>query len=57
MRLRFLLPPALLLAFAAGCDRVLQTEPTTALPQSQMIVDPTTAQAASQSVRTSRGRM
>jgi hypothetical protein len=46
MRLRILLPSALLLASAAGCDRVLQTEPTTALPQSQMIVDPATAQAA-----------
>jgi starch-binding outer membrane protein, SusD/RagB family len=45
MRLR-LFPAALLAAAAAaGCDDVLQTEPVTSLPQSQMIVDAATAQA------------
>ncbi len=40
---------ALLLAAAlatGGCDRVLETEPRAALPQSQMIVDAATASAA-----------
>jgi len=46
MKLRHLLAAALLVAAAAGCDDVLQTEPTTALPQDQMIVDAATARAA-----------
>jgi hypothetical protein len=46
MKLRHLLSAALLVAAAAGCDDVLQTEPTTALPQDQMIVDAATARAA-----------
>jgi hypothetical protein len=47
MSLRHLRALALLpLLGAAACDRVLETEPATALPQSQMIVDAPTAQAA-----------
>jgi hypothetical protein len=45
MRLRLLLAAGLL-AGAAACDNVLQTEPVTSLPQDQMIVDAATAQAA-----------
>ena len=45
MRLRILLPAALLVA-SAGCDEVLQTEPTTSLSSTQMIVDGPTARAA-----------
>jgi hypothetical protein len=45
MKLRILLPSALLL-LAAGCDKVLETEPTTSLSAEQMIVDAATARAA-----------
>ena len=53
MRPRLLLPPALLRLTAlaaclatAGCDRVLETEPETLLPQGQAIADAATARAA-----------
>jgi hypothetical protein len=46
MRLRLLLPAALLATGAAACDDHLQTEPVTQLPQDQMILDAATAQAA-----------
>lgn len=45
MRIRILLPAALLVA-SAGCDDVLQTEPTTSLSSTQMIIDGPTARAA-----------
>ena len=46
MRIRHLLPAALLLAGTAACNDLLQTEPVVALPQDQMISDAATAQAA-----------
>lgn len=45
MRLRLLLP-ALLLGLAAGCDSVLQTEPSDQLPSETAIVDGPTAHSA-----------
>lgn len=45
MRMRLILP-AMLLVASAGCDGVLQTEPTTSLSSTQMIVDGPTARAA-----------
>jgi hypothetical protein len=45
MKTRFLIPVALLLA-AAGCDKVLQTDPTTQVPADRLITDAVTAQAA-----------
>ena len=46
MRSRSLLLSAAALLAVAGCDRVLDTEPETSLPQTEMIVDAATAQAA-----------
>ena len=46
MRSRSLLLCAASLLAVAGCDRVLDTEPETSLPQTEMIVDAATAQAA-----------
>jgi hypothetical protein len=45
MKIQFILPVAVLVA-AAGCDSVLETEPTTSLSSTQMIVDGPTARAA-----------
>jgi hypothetical protein len=45
MRLRFLMPAALLLA-AAGCDSTLTTQPADRVPADQAIVDASTARAA-----------
>jgi hypothetical protein len=45
MRLRFLMPAALLAA-AAGCDHALTTEPVDRVPAEQAIVDAPTARAA-----------
>ena len=45
MKIRFLIPAALLTA-STGCDKALETEPTTSLSASQMIVDAPTARAA-----------
>lgn len=45
MKTRIILPAALLVA-SIGCDSVLQTEPTTSLSSTQMIVDGPTARAA-----------
>jgi hypothetical protein len=45
MKIKFILPAAFLVA-AIGCDSVLETEPTTSLSSTQMIVDAATARAA-----------
>ena len=45
MRLRFLMPAALLFA-AAGCDSTLTTQPADRVPADQVIVDASTARAA-----------
>jgi hypothetical protein len=45
MRIRYLLS-ATLIAVATGCDRALETEPTTQLSAEQMITDAATARAA-----------
>jgi hypothetical protein len=45
MRLRFLMPAALLIA-AAGCDSTLTTQPADRVPADQVIVDASTARAA-----------
>jgi hypothetical protein len=45
MKTRYLLPTVLLLA-AVGCDKVLQTEPTTSLPGEEQIIDAATARAS-----------
>jgi hypothetical protein len=45
MRLRFLMPAALLIA-AAGCDSTLTTQPADRVPAEQVIVDASTARAA-----------
>lgn len=46
MRFRTLIPLALLATSVAACDRVLQTEPPSAIPGDKEIVDAATAQAA-----------
>ena len=47
MKIRYLTPAALLAALAlGGCDKVLETEPTTSLSAESMITDAATAQAA-----------
>ena len=45
MRLRFLMPAALLIA-AAGCDSTLTTQPADRVPAEQVIVDASSARAA-----------
>jgi len=45
MRIRFLMPAALLVA-AAGCDSTLTTQPADRVPADQVIVDASTARAA-----------
>ena len=45
MKKRYLLPVALLVA-AAGCESTLQTDPTTALPAEDQIIDAATARAS-----------
>jgi hypothetical protein len=45
MRLRFLMPAALLIA-AAGCDSTLTTQPADRVPAEQVIIDASTARAA-----------